>query len=112
MRQGKAWGYTTKIFRNATMSIHHLEVKKDGFCSEHRHKHKHNIFYVISGVLELTIWNDEAEDVTLVYTGQTTEIPPGYWHKFKGITPVECIEIYRVCLIGEDIERRTEGGIK
>ena len=112
MRQGKAWGYTTKILRNATMSVHHLEIKKDGFCSEHRHEHKHNLFYVISGVLELTIWQDEEKDVTLVAAGQSTAIPPGFWHQFKGITPVECIEICQVLLTGEDIDRRTEGGLK
>ena len=112
MRQGKKWGYTTRISHNAAISIYHLEIKRDGFCSEHRHKHKYNLFYVISGVLELTIWRGEAKDVTIINAGQTTEIPPGFWHKFKGITPVECIEIYEVLLIGEDIERRTEGGLK
>ena len=112
MRQGKKWGYTTRIFRDSSISIHHLEIKKDGFCSEHRHEHKYNLFYVISGVLELTIWCDEEKDVTIVSAGQITEIPPGFWHKFKGITPVECIEMYRARLVGEDIERRTEGGLE
>lgn len=112
MRQGKIWGYTTEISRNATVSIHHLEIKRDGFCSEHRHEHKYNLFYVISGVLELTIWRGKEKDITIVNAGQSTKIPPGFWHKFKGITPVECIEIYEVLLIGEDIERRTEGGLK
>lgn len=112
MRQGKAWGYTTDFFRNAIVSAHHLEIKKDGFCSEHRHKHKYNLFYVLSGVLELTIWHGKEKDVTIVTAGQVTAIPPGFWHQFKGITPVECIEIYQVLLTGEDIERRTEGGLK
>jgi len=112
MRQGKAWGYTTDFFRNAIVSAYHLEIKKGGFCSEHRHKHKYNLFYVISGVLELTIWHGKEKDITVVNAGQVTAIPPGFWHKFKGITPVECIEIYQVLLTGEDIDRRTEGGIK
>jgi len=112
MRQGKKWGYTTDFFRNAMVSAHHLEIKKDGFCSEHCHKHKYNLFYVVSGVLELTIWHSKEKDITLVTAGQVTAIPPGFWHQFKGITPVECIEIYQVLLTGEDIERRTEGGLK
>ena len=112
MRQGKKWGYTTKIFSSASNSMHHLEINRDGFCSEHRHEHKYNLFYVISGVLELTIWHGKTRDVTLVAAGQTTEVPPGVWHKFKGTTPVECIEVYRALLVGEDIERRTEGGRK
>ncbi len=113
MRQGKDWGSTTEFFRNAIVSAHHLEIKKGGFCSEHIHEHKYNLFYVISGELELTIWRDEKmKDMTVVTAGQTTAIPPGFWHKFRGLTDVQCIEIYQVLLIEPDIERRTQGGFE
>jgi mannose-6-phosphate isomerase-like protein (cupin superfamily) len=123
MRQGKNWGYTTEIFRNAMVSAHHLEIKKGGYCSEHYHKHKYNLFYVISGVLELTIWRDEervdknfnpvsdGKDVTVIEPGQSTAIPPGFYHKFKALAKCEAIEIYQVLLIEPDIERRTVGGL-
>jgi len=112
MRQGKDWGYTTEFFRNSTSSAHHLEIKKGGFCSEHRHTHKHNVFYVISGELELTIWRGKNKDVTVITAGQTTAVPPDVWHRFKGLTDVECIEIYQVFLTEPDIKRRTKGGKK
>ena len=71
MRQGKAWGYTTEIFRNAIVSVYHLEIKEGGYCSEHYHKYKYNQFYVLSGVLELTIWrNGKIPDVTVIEAGQ------------------------------------------
>ena len=111
-RQGKNWGYTTEFFRNAMVSAHHLEIKMGGFCSEHRHQFKFNSFYVISGRLELTIWRgDGTKDVTVIGQGQSSAIPPGFFHKFRGITDVECIEIYQVLLIEPDIERRTKGGV-
>ena len=112
MRQGKNWGYTTKIFENAMVSAHHLEIEEGGYCSEHYHKHKYNLFYIITGVLELTIWrNGKTPDVTVIEAGQLTAISPGFYHKFKGLTKCEAIEIYQVLLIEPDIERRTVGGL-
>ena len=113
MRQGKNWGDTTEFFRNAMVSAHHLEINEGGYCSEHCHKHKYNLFYVLSGVLELTIWRDKKmKDVTIVEAGQSTAISPGFYHKFKGLTKCEAIEIYQVLLIEPDITRRTEGGLQ
>jgi len=119
MRQGKNWGYTTKIFQSEVNSIYHLEINKDGYCSEHYHNHKLNEFYVIMGVLEITIWQQDEDgketgtkDVTLLASGQSTRIPPGLYHQFKAMTKCEAIEIYQVLLTEPDIERRTEGGVK
>lgn len=110
-KQGKTWGHTTEFFRNAIVSAHHLEIEQGGFCSEHRHEHKFNLFYVISGKLELTIWREEdIMDVTVVGAGQASAIPPGFWHKFKALTRVDCIEIYQVLLLDPDMERRIQGG--
>lgn len=113
MRQGKNWGYTTEFFRNAMVSAHHLEIRKGGYCSEHRHEHKYNIFYVISGKLEITIWRDVGKiDVTIISAGQATAVSPGFYHKFKALTDVHCIEVYQVLLIEPDIDRRSRGGIE
>ena len=110
MRQGKKWGYTTEFFRNAVVSAHHLEITKGGICSEHFHEHKFNLFYVISGKLEITIFRENDIDITILQTGQTSAVPPGFWHKFRALEDTECIEMYQVLLIEPDIERRTEGG--
>ena len=113
MKQGKIWGETEEIFNNGIISVHHLKIKKGRFCSEHRHRFKSNIFFVLSGNLKLTIWTseDKEPDDTVVWQGESSEIPPGVYHKFTGLTDVECIEICETKLRGEDIERRTEGGI-
>lgn len=112
MRQGKKWGYTTEIFRNATVSVHRLEIKRGGYCSEHKHAHKYNLFHVLRGRLEITIWRKESlVDITELTAGQSSAIPPGFYHKFRGLEETDCLEIYQVLLIGEDIKRRKDGGI-
>jgi len=113
MRQGKDWGSTTVFFRNSFVSAHHLEINEGGFCSEHFHRYKFNQFYVISGKLEITIWRENnVKDITVIGPGQSTVIPPGVWHKFKGLETTHCIEIYQVELREPDIERRTQGGME
>ena len=113
MRKGKNWGYTTELFSNATVSAYHLEIKKGGFCSQHRHLRKINMFYVVKGELEISVWQDKNTcDKTILREGQSTFIPFGVFHKFKGLTDVECIEMYEVKFSGEDIERRTQGGLE
>jgi len=113
MKQGKVWGNTTLIFLNDNVEVHYLEVKKDGFCSEHKHIQKTNLFYIIVGQLEITQWlSPDCTDVTLLGPGEFTTIPAGSFHKFRAIMDVKCLEIYEVKLGRGDIERRTQGGLK
>jgi len=109
-KQGKIWGETEEIFNNGIVSVNHLKIKKGGHCSEHRHSKKSNIFFVISGNLVIEIWRG-VSDETVVWPGESTTIEPGVYHKFRALTDVECLEIYEVRFDGEDIERRTVGGI-
>ena len=111
--QGKIWGETTEFFRNPMVSAHYLNIKKGGYCSEHKHTHKYNIFFVISGILKITIWRDEKlKDITVLTDNQTTAVPPGFWHYFEALKDTKAIEIYQVILEDPDIERRTQGGIR
>ena len=111
LKQGKVWGETEEIFNDGIVSVNHLKIKKGGFCSEHRHKMKSNIFFIISGNLKLSIWKEgDIKDDTVIWTGESSEVPPGVFHSFKALTDVECLEIYEAKLRGEDIERRTQGG--
>lgn len=113
MSQGKNWGCTTAFFQSAVVSSHHLEINKGGFCSEHKHKFKFNLFYVISGRLEITIWREnEKKDITVIGPRQSTIIPPGVWHQFRGLEDTQCIEVYTVQLREPDIKRRTQGGME
>lgn len=114
MKQGKVWGVTEEIFNNGTISVNILLIQKGGFCSEHQHAQKENLFFVISGALEISQWagcsEGERPDVTRLGPGQSTTIPVGAWHKFKALEDTYCIEIYAVRFNGEDIRRRTQGG--
>lgn len=113
IRKGKVWGETVEIFNDSTVSTHVLEIEKGGFCSEHKHDQKSNIFYVIQGGLEVIIWTQEGvKDKTILQAGQGTTVPAGVWHKFHALTDVICVEIYTCRFIGQDIERRTTGGRK
>ena len=109
----KVWGTTAEVFRNNMASTHYLEIKKGGYCSEHRHAQKANIFYVLEGELEI-IWWYGGQQHRVVLKGIDRcrfRIPLKQWHKFHALTNVKCIEVYDYEYDGEDIKRRTEGGL-
>ena len=112
-KAGKVWGETEEIFNNGIVSVNHLKIKQDGFCSEHYHRQKSNMFFIIAGNLLIRIWKDgKVTDETVLWPGESTTIKPGDIHQFRAQTDVECLEIYSICPLGEDIVRRTVGGIK
>ena len=112
IRQGKVWGYTTMLFQSQTVEVHYLEIKKGGYCSEHKHE-KINIFHVLSGKLQIKIWNDDKLiNSTILEAGQTTCAYKGLYHQFEALEDTKCIEIYQVFIQPDDIERRTEGGMR
>lgn len=113
MKQGKAWGETEEIFNNGTISINVLRINAGGFCSEHHHRSKANLFHVLEGVLEISQWPADAADpdVTELKYGESTSIRPGTWHKFRALSPAVVLEVYAVTLAGQDIVRRTHGGM-
>ena len=76
MKQSKKWGDVRRVFKSGTVSVHHLKIKKGGFCSEHRHQFKSNLFFVVSGNLKLIIWNESGtRDETVIWPGESSEIP-------------------------------------
>lgn len=116
MKHEKNWGITRKVYKGPVNELHHLSIKQGGYSSEHRHP-KHNLFYVLSGLLEISIWrNEEGEekliDVTKLGPEEVSAVPPGFWHKFRALEDTECMELYYTILQIPDIERRTKGGIE
>lgn len=111
MKEGKIWGETTDLIVTPFFSIHYLSVEAGGFCSEHRHEAKKNIFFVLDGCLRIRIWRENliVDEIDLL-PGQDTEIPPGVFHQFEAIKPTLAIEICEVELQPDDILRRTQGG--
>ena len=119
-KAGKVWGETEEIFNNGVVSVNHLKIKKGGYCSEHYHKKKSNMFFVISGNLLVRVWradgiseiSDIIVDETVMRPGESTTVLPGITHQFSAQTDVECFEIYSLMGMSEDIFRRTAGGMK
>ncbi len=113
MKEGKIWGSTQIFSQTATTSTHHISVKKGGYCSKHKHEHKYNLFYVVDGELEITIWRDgDMKDITILRAGQVTGVSPGFYHQFKALKETEAIEVYQVILTDPDIQRENVGGIE
>lgn len=110
-RQGKVWGTTALVYSSRYVEVHLLEITKGGYCSEHLHARKLNKFVVLKGKLEISTWTDFL-DSTVLGPGQTTAINVGVWHRFHALEDTVCLEIYETAEIGEDIERRTRGGIE
>lgn len=116
MKEEKNWGITRRVYQGPVNELYHLSVKRGGFCSEHRHN-KYNLFYVLSGLLEISIWrNEDGEeeliDVTKLGPEEVSAVPPGFWHKFRALEATECMELYYTILQTEDIDRRTKGGVE
>ncbi len=107
----KVWGRTIELFHNNTTSTHYLEIKAGGYCSEHKHAQKANIFFIIEGKLEITEWPDAPEHITILKPGDVYAVPTDIWHRFRAIIDVKCIEIYNYMYDGKDIKRRTVGGL-
>lgn len=110
--QKKVWGTTALIFDENNVIIHYLNINKKGYCSEHFHKHKDNIFYIISGILKITIFKKHKQDIYMLRSGDTIKIPAESYHIFEAISNVQCIEVYSIKLDNDDIIRRTVGGIR
>lgn len=109
----KVWGTTTELFSNGTCSAHYLNIKHGGYCSQHRHRQKENIFYIVRGTLAIYMWENKDDRLKRVlHAGDYFTITTGVWHMFEALTDVECVEIYEYCYDGMDIERRTQGGMR
>lgn len=113
-KEGKAWGYTTKIFESQNVDVHVIEIEKGGYCSIHDHD-KINIFYIISGKLIIRTWMDKKLiDKTIIKTGEITAVYGEFEHQFEALEKTICVEIYHIFLKPGDIRRRkgSHGGIK
>ncbi len=108
----KIWGSTCKLFDLNNVEVHRIEVKAGGYCSEHSHKYKHNLFYVESGELHIRTWlaNGKAIENCLL-AGDILSVRPGVVHRFEGRELTVAYEIYWAEL-GEDIIRLKPGGLK
>ena len=111
-KQGKIWGETRLVFRNANAEVHLITAKQGGYCSKHRHIAKFNQFHVLRGRLAVETWKREYDlcDVTELGPGDTTTCAPGEYHRFRTLEDTDALEVYWVELRADDIERDNVGG--
>ena len=109
---GKVWGDTSVLIQTPLVELHKINIKAGYRCSEHKHEHKWNGFYVISGVLEIHVAknNYDLTDITTLRAGDFTTVCPGEFHWFNCVEDCVALELYYPEAISEDIVRRSVGG--
>ena len=109
---GKVWGDTSVLIQTPLVELHRINIKAGYKCSEHKHEHKWNGFYVISGVLEIHVAknNYDLTDVTTLRAGDFTSVRPGEFHWFNCVEDCSALELYYPESLSEDIVRRNVGG--
>lgn len=112
MKEGKVWGETTLVFGNDHFSIHYLSIKGGGYCSQHRHHSKANIFFVISGRIRISQAKQGLIDETELGAGESMRVEPQIVHRFEALCDSRMIEIYESKLSPDDIERIDQGGLR
>ena len=114
----KCWGRTRLVIRHGPFEVHELEIKEGGYCSTHRHR-KINRFHVMSGSIDVDIFDDddtgapatERCDGRRLNPGDFFQVRPQVWHRFVGIEEAHILEVYWVDVDAEDIERSNVGGM-
>lgn len=111
----KIWGLTEALLVLPTVELHRIHAKDGYHCSWHRHQHKHNLFYVVTGELVVQVAGSEQglhvwEDHRLL-PGDHMTVPPGVLHRFMTVgSEAVALEVYYLQPLGEDILRLDEGG--
>lgn len=110
----KLWGMNYVMHLDNIFQACHITIKKGGYCSNHKHTHKWNQFYVISGKLAVQTYRDGSstpDSIFFLGPQDSIKIMPGVNHKFHALEDTEAIEIYSVSVSEEDILREDTGGM-
>ena len=109
----KLWGANTWLHYSPDLEICLAEAKRGGYSSMHRHAHKHNLFYLLSGKLLVKNHSLEAEHV--LHPGNSITIGANDWHRFISLDKSVIVELYSKAghapVDLADIERQDVGGI-
>lgn len=112
MKSGKIWGHSEELVKNPFCEVHAISINPWSKCSEHKHEHKYNLFYVTLGELIIRTWKNDYSlvDETLLQPGQCAVVKPGEYHQFETRDQsCEAVEVYYPEGISDDIIRRTAG---
>lgn len=105
----KIWGLRRRLLLTDTTEIDLVTLKKDTFCSTHKHKSKVNKFVVISGRVRI-----ESEYGSIELTAnESFEVRPPLIHRFYALEDSIMVELAYVeegSIDSEDIVRISQGG--
>lgn len=107
----KIWGERHRFFLNDKVEMDVLYLKKDSFCSTHRHKYKINKFKVLKGRVRI---ETDFGEVTLSTQWQEWTVPPPRVHRFFAEEDSIMLEIAYTedrKIDPKDIERFSQGGM-
>jgi len=113
-KNGKIWGFTSKLFAKNNVEIHRINGNDGGKSSMHRHVAKWSMFFVERGALKVLIEKNDypLTDTTFLIEGQSIVIRPGEYHSFEIMEGASvAYEIYWTELNPDDIERKNCGTI-
>jgi len=113
-KNGKIWGYTSKIFSKNNVEVHRIFGWEGGKSSLHRHTAKLSMFFIERGKIKILIQKNEypLTDETVLETGQSIVIQPNEYHSFEILEDMTvAYEIYWTELDSNDIERKNCGTI-
>ena len=112
MIEAKVWGKVQRIISKEMFEVNRIEIVEGGYCSEHKHQYKYNGFYVESGELKITTWDNDLVQNVMLFSGDYLQVEPNVSHKFNAVSNVVCYEIYWVQISEDDIQRGMKGGVK
>ncbi len=108
----KNWGRKCTLSRTPDRVIDLAEIVASGYSSKHVHRVNTNEFTVLTGDLDIIVYQDAERTAKVrLRAGQSYSVPPGVWHSFFALTDVRLIEIYHRDVTTDDIERADEGGV-
>jgi mannose-6-phosphate isomerase-like protein (cupin superfamily) len=111
----KVWGSVRHLF-DGPVSVSVLRVEAGAYCSTHYHRHRFNHFLVVSGALDVVIFNEKLEEIKRVRVPAKSSfaVSTEVIHRFEVIESGHVVETYwtkdgqdtRL----DDIARLAEGG--
>lgn len=115
MIKGKVWGNTEELLVTPLIEIHRINIAPHSQCSTHKHEHKWNMFYVVTGTIDIVVEKNDYNltDVTHLYDDEYTSVKPNEFHRFENNSDdwAQVLEIYYLEPITEDIVRRNCGSV-
>jgi len=106
----KIWGERRRILLTKQTEIDLLYLKKDCFCSTHKHSDKINRFIVVSGKVKI----ETDYGIKILHDNESWDVYPPRTHRFYALEDsimVECAFVEGNKEIDpNDIDRRSQGG--